>query len=422
MGSWLSDNTKGDPAMVDNLAGSPERDSIGARIAAARKLHRMTQTELARRAAVSYSLLTKVETGARAATPALVGAVARALGVSTAKLQGQPYAAHPDRNGRLVAAVEPLRRVLYAHDLEPDDEAPVRDLDTLAGEVNRALQLRQDYRLSQLGELLPGLLDELTTAAYRAESGNRERAYRLLAMGYRAARSIPYRLGHADLVVLADRCFAWAATRSGDPLLAGPVADWLRVDGFFQVGHYDAGLRLVAATLRRLEPDTRRDDVPTLSVYGSMHLRAAILAARAGKASVAREHLAEAAEVAGRAGPDNNLYQLAFGPANVAVHATAAEVELGNAPEAIQAGEGLRLPDTMPAERSSHHHLDMGRAWMWHGDRKKAVDALLTAERLAPQQTRYHPMARETVRMLVRLERQSSNNLIGLASRLGVEV
>jgi transcriptional regulator with XRE-family HTH domain len=68
-----------------------DQDRIGARVAAIRKLRGWTGRELARRASVSYSLLAKVESGAAPATPAFIGAVARALRVDVPKITGQPY-------------------------------------------------------------------------------------------------------------------------------------------------------------------------------------------------------------------------------------------------------------------------------------------------------------------------------------------
>ena len=44
----------------------------GERIAAARKLHRMTQAELAEAAAISVSLLRKIEQGTRPVTPGVL--------------------------------------------------------------------------------------------------------------------------------------------------------------------------------------------------------------------------------------------------------------------------------------------------------------------------------------------------------------
>ena len=67
------------------------QEPIGARVAAIRKTRGWTARELARRASVSYSLLAKVESGAAAASPAFIGAVARALRVDVPRLTGQPY-------------------------------------------------------------------------------------------------------------------------------------------------------------------------------------------------------------------------------------------------------------------------------------------------------------------------------------------
>jgi transcriptional regulator with XRE-family HTH domain len=76
-----------------------DQDRIGARVAAMRKTRGWSGRELARRAQVSYSLLTKVESGAAPASPSFVGAVARVLKVDVTRVTGQPY---DDPDSRLV--------------------------------------------------------------------------------------------------------------------------------------------------------------------------------------------------------------------------------------------------------------------------------------------------------------------------------
>src|SRR5262249_30226609 len=66
---------------------------IGQRVAAARKLREMTGRDLADRAHISYSLLTKVETGHVPATQDFIAACARALQVDPRELTGDPYRA-----------------------------------------------------------------------------------------------------------------------------------------------------------------------------------------------------------------------------------------------------------------------------------------------------------------------------------------
>jgi hypothetical protein len=70
--------------------------------------------------------------------------------------------------------------------------------------------------------------------------------------------------------------------------------------------------------------------------------------------------------------------------------------------------------------RVSHHYIDLARAHLYAGDRNAALESLLTARKLAPQQTRYHPQVRETVRMLARLERRRTDSLAAFTSWLGI--
>jgi transcriptional regulator with XRE-family HTH domain len=77
-----------------------EADSIGRRIARARKLREkpLTQAGLAVIVPCSKSLIAQVERGHKPATPALIAAVARALNIDVTELTGQPYGAgngHP---------------------------------------------------------------------------------------------------------------------------------------------------------------------------------------------------------------------------------------------------------------------------------------------------------------------------------------
>jgi transcriptional regulator with XRE-family HTH domain len=110
-------------------------DRIGTRVAAVRKVRGWTARELARRASVSYSLLTKVESGAAPASPAFIGAVARALRVDVPRITGQPYDEPGSRSAAVQDAVGQLRRAVLAHDLPPSLDVPLRPAGELAGDV-----------------------------------------------------------------------------------------------------------------------------------------------------------------------------------------------------------------------------------------------------------------------------------------------
>lgn len=157
-----------------------DQDRAGARIAVIRKTRGWTARELARRAHVSYSLLTKVESGAAPASPALIGAVARAMRVDVPRITGQPYDEPPGRAGQLHQAMEPIRRSVSTYDC-PDETITPRPAGKLAADVRRVSALGQAAKYTQIAVQLPGLLDELTTAAHTAPAGHQPPLYGLLA-------------------------------------------------------------------------------------------------------------------------------------------------------------------------------------------------------------------------------------------------
>ncbi|MEU1821955.1 helix-turn-helix transcriptional regulator [Streptomyces abikoensis] len=96
---------------------------IGARIAEQRNLAHLTQRGLADRAHVSYSLLSKVESGHRPASPAFVAACARALGIESSVLIGQPFTAE-QREDRFDAPIAAIRASLENWDIPLDPVTP----------------------------------------------------------------------------------------------------------------------------------------------------------------------------------------------------------------------------------------------------------------------------------------------------------
>jgi hypothetical protein len=130
--------------------------------------------------------------------------------------------------------------------------------------------------------------------------------------------------------------------------------------------------------------------------------------------------MSRAREVCSRLGRDTRDYGLLFGPSNVAIHEVAVAVELEDADEAVRRGALVTLPASVPRERSSHHYIDLSRAWLWQRNSAKALACVVKAEQLAPQRTRYHPMARETVTRLLDIQRRMPEQLRGIAARMGL--
>lgn len=385
-----------------------DHERIGAQVAAIRKLRHMTGRELARRAGVSYSLLTKVESGHAPASPTFITAVARALRIDPQQLTGQPFRqVGPAATDTDVLAV---RRALLAYDLPGEPDTPPRPLPTLAADVTHASTLRRACRFTRLAALLPGLLDELS---YQAATRPTAAAYQLLAEAFYAAECLGSGLGYNDVYLLAVERVAWAAERAADPLWIA-AARWGRAGPLMRDGATAHGLRLLDAARDEITDHASTDG---LALLGSLHLRSALLASRAGHAADAVDHLDQARDLAARTG-EGNAYQLSFGPANTTVTGVSIAVELGDHARALDLAATTPQP-VVPAERAGHYYLDLARAHLMRGDRTTSLAMLHAGRRIAPEQLRYHPQARETVLTLATTGR-GSDDLGRYATWLGL--
>ncbi len=159
---------------------------------------------------------------------------------------------------------------------------------------------------------------------------------------------------------------------------------------------------------------------------GLQALRREIAAATAAAASFDRATtqslLATARGIADGIGEANHM-GTAFGPVNVAIHAIAASLKLGDPRTATETGEALDLA-AMPAGlvgRRTQVNLDLARAYAMTRKDAAAVNLLLAAERLSPQLVRYDPATRDVLTELLRREhRPSTPELRPLARRAGV--
>jgi transcriptional regulator with XRE-family HTH domain len=396
-----------------------EQDGIGVRIAEARKLRGLTQSGLAMLVPCSASLVSQVERGAKPATPWFVAAVARALHIDVPQLLGQPYRGTTERTDRVHAAIPQIRIAMTYWDVPPDLTVAPRPLETIGADIAKISHYLDTVDYLQLGAHLPGLIEELSAIFHTVAGAPRKQAAELLMYAYIAAKSMAYRLGYIDLVSVAVERATWAARETGDPELLALMAEE-RCQIFFATGAYEAGLRFIDRAYHEYQPILTAHD-SGLAIAGAMHLRAAIMAARDGtRRPDAWDYLAQAGETGQRLGADTNHYGLIFGPTNVKIHEVATAIELDDADEAIRRSEGFDPAGAVPSERSSHHYIDLARAQLVAGKRDPALRSLLTADKLAPQHTRNHPMARETVTTLVRAHARIPESLRSLARRMTV--
>ena len=323
----------------------------------------------------------------------------------------------------LRATIEPLRRALLAYDLPPVAEVELRPAAELRAEVAAVSVLGRQARYLQLGQRLPGLLDDLQMAIAHASAGDLPMLYALLAEAYGGISALTHQLGYVDLRALALDRIEWASRRSGDPLRVART-QWSRGASLMSAAAYDQGLALMDRTRAELGGDSGSMDEAARSVYGSLHLRSAVLAARAGRRQQSDAHLAEARAVAVLVRDGANHYGMEFGAANVALHEVSAAVEMADGTLAVsraQQVERAGYPARLPPVRTVHYQVELARAWLYHGDRHRALTALRSARRVAPQYVRYHPLARDTVQAIAHAEPRPSEELRSFAAWLGVD-
>lgn len=392
-------------------------EHTGARIARVRKQRGLTQQGLAIRAHVSKSLLSKVECGQKPASPALVAACARALGVSTSELLGQPYADELRRD-RIDALIQPIREGLENWDVALDWETAPRPTALIWTDVKHALEQRRQARYTEMVRDLPVLIDESVQAVHTSVGEEQRLAYECLAETFRCVFTVSWKFGFLDLATVALDRLAWTAPRADEPGLAAMHAV-LRAQTTMSSGRYDVGLRVVDRALRDLDGQQSRRPSGIEAMRGMLHLRAATIAGRMKDRDHADARLVEAQALSQVTGelPD---FGVTWGPVNVAVHAVSIASDADDFGRAIELAENVRIPRDWTRSRAGHHWIDLGRAHAWSDHPEQALDCLHRARRIAPQQTRYHPTVRETVLALKRRERLRSSSLSRYAEWVGV--
>ncbi|GAA4816065.1 helix-turn-helix transcriptional regulator [Streptomyces ziwulingensis] len=392
---------------------SPDDDHTGTRIREQRRLARLTQRQLADRIPYSYSLLNQVECGARPATADFVATVAHSLGVDVTVLTGQPYVTEMQHD-RLVELVRPIRESLDLYDLGPIPDLTARPAATLIGEADTLCEAVRATHLRYAARTLPGTIAELTHTAWTSPSTD---IWQALASTYRTAHDITVKLGYYDLSAVALDRMAWAAERASDPCL-GAVRQYMRALTYFREGEYVMGQRLIASGHDIVgQAETTRE---SLAVAGQLHLGASVICARARDGEAVKRHLSEAGSLAKQTGDASDVHWLSFGPANVTLHKVSAAVEMGQYDDALKQARRVRLPAAMATSRRAHFLIDRARTEMETGRTDQALEHLVTARRMAPEQTRYHPGARETIRGLVHTARRTPDSLTYMAAWVGL--
>lgn len=373
--------------------------------------------------------MSKVERGERPLERlSVIEEVARVLDVHPSALvawRESPIALQRDRDGHLgrdgvqVREVDAIRAVLMRYDgiaAAPGIQEPA--VPDLHRGLDRLWAAFQSSRYSLVAADLPELLPAARLAARTLGGDQRLTALDLLATTYQVGAATLLKLGAPELAWLAaDRGLA-AAEESGNRLTLAGCARVL-AHALMDSGHHEGAVELVAAVAGTIEAAAGSGGPELLSVYGSLLLKGAMASARLGDRAAARDLLADAARAADRLGRDANHRWTAFGPANVALHRASSAVALGDGGDAVAHALGVDPSRLVAVERRAQRLIELAGGyglWAKSGD---ALEALLQAERLAPEEVRAQPAARLLVGDLLRRQRRrGTGELRALAERI----
>lgn len=388
-----------------------ETETIGRRVRRARLRLGLTQADLAAELRRSQGWVSKVEKGTvELDRTSLISELANALHCHPNDLIERPYSGSADSNRWEVSAASVLRE-LRRYDLAPAFDGSPADSRTLWNRVHELHELRNAAANTTILERLPDLLREARARAEVSAGREREEAFAVYAVGCKLAHTTAHALGHPELVAMACERAGWAAQLSGDEALPA-VADWMRVWDMWATADWDDSLALTDKALRSVEPLCDRGDPTAVRVWGSLQLRAAVSAARGGMRGEADHRIAQASETAQRMGSlpiAHDRHSLTFSAGNVQIHDVSVALDMGDQDEALARHERVTSSAVaaLPKSRRGHYQMDLARAYLWSGDRARAITSLETAERTAPQLIRNHPIARATLRRIVHAERSS---------------
>lgn len=344
-----------------------------------------------------------------------VADLAELTGEQSVRVARLAYAEHP--------AVPAIRQAVQRYRLTAPPEPP-QPAGALRGRVDDAWRVWHGSRTrrTNVGAVLPGLLDDCQRAAAGTDGPERRTAHATLATSYQLAQHV--------LVNASEPALSWlvvertmAAAQVADEPLALAGAAWTVGMVLRGEGRTDEALELVheaAAVLAPYLPDTPDDD--WRGMWGALQLHGAITAARAGRDGDAWAHWDKAAETVRRLPAGYYHPWSVFGAANVDLTAISLTVDLWRSREALRRAESID-PDTIPSrERRGRLFVEMARGHHAADDRIAATRLLLAACGEGVDAVRYSPAARAIVDDLTEQPpRAIRDDVRELASRVGLD-
>ena len=387
--------------------------TIGQTIARLRR-KKMTQNDLAAAAGVSVDLVRKLEQGQRhTVSIASLHRLARALDVDAGELLGRPTSLPgPGPHSGAVAIRQALTSV---EDLIGDDEAvEAFTLDEGRRLVGYAWAGYWAGHYDALGRLLPSAIAQARATTRAVSAAERADAHDLSAQIHQVAACTLVHLGYGDIAHLALREALSVAELGGDPLrpaaLRGSVAWVLLTQGRYAESH-----RLASSAALGIDFG---DDVPALTLHGSLLLNAATAAGRGGQRGDAAALLDEAGLVADRTGYRSD-YEVAFGPDQVRMQTVDVDVVTEEYESALATAADLPEETSLPLAARCRHLSDVALSHTRLGHDGAALDTLLRIEQAAPTWMSFQSQPRQIVGEL-RHRAANPPRLTALAERMGL--
>ncbi|GAB2955572.1 hypothetical protein GCM10027280_50060 [Micromonospora polyrhachis] len=160
--------------------------------------------------------------------------------------------------------------------------------------------------------------------------------------------------------------------------------------------------------VRQLTPPPSHKPAPDdLALAGTLLVEAALSAATCRDATAARDLADHAARLAGThdTHPDRDSGDIAFGSTVVDLARALIAASFGDNHQAITIHQYATSSDAwgrLPAEHRAAHLIDITRAYLDLGNPRTAGQALVTADRIAPAETRIRPTARTALTAVLR--------------------
>jgi hypothetical protein len=278
------------------------------------------------------------------------------------------------------------------------------------------VQWRLAAQYARIAEHAPQLLTDTLAALHHTTGAEQLHAAHLLATTARSADAVAFKFGARDLSARLVELMRWAAGQTEDRI-AETTAAYVRTETFFAARAHAPGLRALEQAIDASPSPIGR---ASTAARGALHMRAAVIAGRAGDADATTLHLDEARRL-GDELPEDAYDGTQFGPDSVRAHEVSVAVSLGqdHVQRALDVADEWTPPESLPAERQSGFWIELARAQVWAGRPGDAFESLKVARQIAPQHTREHPWARESAATIRRLKRADAESLTSFAEWIG---